>query len=434
MSSLALVPNPGPAIKITPLDFQGNLLNLLPESGGLAWVTGIVGAQTGAVGWGIFEQATFTGPERFSRAQKWWSNWCQSTGIAEAIAFTSFAFADEPGDSVVVIPEVTVANQDGQSFLIVVSDPESLDRKSAQALRLISDAQTRIAMNGASTYSQKTDSHANPPTWLAGTLPVELWQEIVDKAVVRIRAGELDKVVLARDLYAHHQNPIDVGKILLKLNERFPDCWTFSVAGLLGATPELLIKRSGSAVTSRVLAGTMRRSSDLHRDDALAAALLDSSKDQEEHEYAVASVRSALAPHCTDLKIPAEPKLLQLANVQHLATEVTGELADNVSALILAASLHPTAAVCGTPTERAASVIAELEGMARNRYAGPVGWLTGDGDGELGIALRCASIENDERTLLRLYAGCGIVFESTGELEVAESNAKFNAMREALSE
>jgi menaquinone-specific isochorismate synthase len=164
----------------------------------------------------------------------------------------------------------------------------------------------------------------------------------------------------------------------------------------------------------------------------LAAALLDSGKDQEEHEYAVSSVQSALAQHCTDLTVPDAPFILQLANVQHLATDITGELAETVSALVLAASLHPTAAVCGTPTERALGAIKELEVMDRGRYSGPVGWFTNNGDGEFGIALRCAYIEKENRTQLRLYAGCGIVAGSTSELEVAESNAKFNAMRSAL--
>ena len=176
----------------------------------------------------------------------------------------------------------------------------------------------------------------------------------------------------------------------------------------------------------------MRRSRDSDRDGQLAAELLGSDKDQEEHVYAVESVAAALATHCTDLKVPAQPFILRLANVQHLATDVTGELVDAAPALALAASLHPTAAVCGTPTERATQVIRELEGMDRGRYSAPVGWIAANGDGEFGIALRCALIENAERTKLRLFAGCGIVAGSTGESEVAESQAKFGAMKAAL--
>jgi menaquinone-specific isochorismate synthase len=254
----------------------------------------------------------------------------------------------------------------------------------------------------------------------------------VDSAVARINTGELDKVVLARDIVAQLDEPIHIGALLIRLNESFPECWTFCVDGLVGATPELLIRRDGEHVTSRVLAGTMRRSRDTDRDGQLAAELLDSDKDQEEHVYAVESVAAALATHCTDLNVPERPFILRLANVQHLATDVTGELVDAAPALALAASLHPTAAVCGTPTERATHVIKELEGMDRGRYSAPVGWLAANGNGEFGIALRCALVETEDRKTLRLFAGCGIVAGSTGESEVAESQAKFAAMKSAL--
>jgi menaquinone-specific isochorismate synthase len=176
----------------------------------------------------------------------------------------------------------------------------------------------------------------------------------------------------------------------------------------------------------------VHRSSDAGRDGALAMALLGSDKDQEEHSYAVESVAMALANHCTDLRVPARPFVLRLANVQHLATDVSGALVDSAPALALAASLHPTAAVCGTPTERAKQVIREIEGMDRGRYSGPVGWIDSTGDGEFGIALRCANLESP--TTLRLFAGCGIVAGSTSAAEVAESNAKLSAMRKALGD
>jgi menaquinone-specific isochorismate synthase len=270
------------------------------------------------------------------------------------------------------------------------------------------------------------------PQFKAGSRPVEEWQGAVDESIRRINNGELDKVVLARDIVATLSEPLDVGSLLRELNRTFPECWTFAVDGLVGATPELLIKREGNQVTSRVLAGTIRRSSDDVRNDELAAKLLGSNKDLEEHEYAVASVAAALATHCIDLDVPVKPFILQLANVQHLGTDVTGELVDGAPVLALAASLHPTAAVCGTPTERASALIKEIEGMDRWRYSAPVGWMNKSGDGEMGIALRCAAIENTARTQLRLFAGCGIVSGSTGEAEVAESKSKFSAMINAL--
>jgi menaquinone-specific isochorismate synthase len=146
----------------------------------------------------------------------------------------------------------------------------------------------------------------------------------------------------------------------------------------------------------------------------------------------VSSVAQALAAHCTDLDVPSHPELLQLANVQHLSTDIHGRLAGNVPVLSLIASLHPTAAVCGTPTERAANLIRTLEGMDRDRYAGPVGWMDANGDGEFGIALRCGQIDADDNRRIRLFAGCGIVAGSDPVTELAESNAKLEPMRYAL--
>jgi menaquinone-specific isochorismate synthase len=221
--------------------------------------------------------------------------------------------------------------------------------------------------------------------------------------------------------------------LLERLAGRYPGCWSFAVDGLIGATPEMLVRREKGLVTSRVLAGTIRRSGDDARDLALAASLARSSKDLEEHEYAVRSVADALAPHCTSMNVPESPFVLHLANVMHLATDVTGVLADDTSSLGLAAALHPSAAVCGTPTVVAAHLIDEIEGMDRGRYAGPVGWMDADGDGEWGIALRCAEVDPSDARKLRLFAGCGIVAGSEPADELAESSAKLLPMRGALT-
>jgi menaquinone-specific isochorismate synthase len=396
-----------------------NLLSLLPAEGGLAWVHGPATNQHGIVGWDEIARIEISGPERFSRAQRWWSQQCAISEGDKPIAFASFAFDKQPGTSVVVIPKVSVKRDELGTTLTITSDSPVTDLEISELIAKVS--RPHVLSRGL-----------NQVTWLDGSRLVAQWQAAVDVAVSRINLGELDKVVLARDIVAQLDEPLHIGSLLLRLNEAFPECWTFCVDGLVGATPELLIRRDGEHVTSRVLAGTMRRSRDSDRDGQLAAELLGSDKDQEEHVYAVESVAAALATHCTDLKVPAQPFILRLANVQHLATDVTGELVDAAPALALAASLHPTAAVCGTPTERATQVIRELEGMDRGRYSAPVGWLAANGDGEFGIALRCALIENAERTKLRLFAGCGIVAGSTGESEVAESQAKFGAMKAAL--
>jgi len=408
----------GRVVRTVTLDgIDEDLLGLLPAAGGHAWVRG----GGGFVGWGEAARFTVSGPERFSRAQRWWTGWCESAHVEDQVgirgsgpvAFASFTFDSGPQDSVVIVPSVVIGHRDGRTWL------------------------TTVELDGVAAVPV-VEPQRPPSTalhWSPGTRPVEHWAAAVAEAIGRITSGELDKVVLARDVVAELSAPLDLAALLARLAAAFPECWTFSVDGMLGATPELLVRRDGDHVTSRVLAGTVRRRGDDHVDAASAAALLDSDKDLEEHEYAVHSVAEALAAHCTDLDVPSTPHVLSLANVQHLATDVTGLLADGAPALALAASLHPTAAVCGTPPERAAAVIRELEGMDRGRYAGPVGWIDARGDGEFGIALRCAAVEDTARgqaTRLRLFAGCGIVAGSTPEGEIAESEAKLDAVRRAL--
>jgi menaquinone-specific isochorismate synthase len=219
---------------------------------------------------------------------------------------------------------------------------------------------------------------------------------------------------------------------LRKLARHYSMCWTFHVDGIFGATPEMLVRRERGLVTSRVLAGTIRRTGDEERDAALAGTLARSSKDLEEHEYAVRSVADALEPHCSSMNVPEVPFVLHLPNVMHLATDVAGVVHDaaTVSSLQLAEALHPSAAVGGTPTSSAVSLIAEIEGMARDRYAGPVGWMDAKGDGEWGIALRSALVQGNT---VRLFAGCGVVGSSDPEAELAESQAKFVPVRDALA-
>ena len=265
-----------------------------------------------------------------------------------------------------------------------------------------------------------------------GALNGEQWMAVVAEAVARIEAGSVEKVVLARDLVATAEEPIDVRWPLRQLAESYPMCWTFHVDGLFGATPEMLVRRERGLVTSRVLAGTIRRTGDDERDLALAATLARSSKDLEEHEYAVRSVADALDPHCSSMNVPEAPFVLHLPNVMHLATDVAGVVHDSatVSSLKLAESLHPSAAVGGTPTSRALALITEIEGMRRGRYAGPVGWIDANGDGEWGLALRSAEVHGHS---VRLFAGCGIVAGSDPEAELAESQAKLVPVRDSLT-
>lgn len=397
---------------------QRPLLDLLPATGGLAWVRD----GEGLVGWGEAARLVVRGRERFSRAQRWWSDTLRSaTTVDEAdlagsglVAFASFAF--EPGRSVVVVPHVVVGRQDGVTFVTVISRADEPEADPSLLLTVRDDAMPRGSI-----------------AWEEGTQPPNIWQRSVADAIERINRGEVDKVVLARDIVGISSQPLDARNILTWLSAHYPECWAFAVDGLLGATPELLVRRNGESVTSRVLAGTVRRGQDKTADLNLAEALMASDKERGEHEYAVSSVAQALAAHCLDLDVPDEPELLRLANVQHLATDIHGVLADAVPVLTLAASLHPTAAVCGTPTERAAALIRSLEGMDRGRYAGPVGWMDSSGDGEFGIALRCGEIDPDDHRRIRLFAGCGIVAGSDPASEYAETSAKLEPMRKALT-
>lgn len=403
-----------------PVDLLGTAWREAPS---VAWVRD--GA--GMVGFGIAARVQFRGAERFSRAQRWVTDWLaqaqihDSSGVPGAgpVAFASFTYDDEADGSVVVIPRTLVATRGGDSWR---TDVWSGD-----------DPPFVATPTGLGDLVNDSATFASPRArWEDDTASAARWTAAVTEAVKRIAAGELDKVVLAREIRAHFDDPVELATVLNRLGERYPACWTFHIEGLVGATPELLVRRSRDHVMSRVLAGTVAASTSTSTDARAAAELQASSKNLDEHEYAVRSVAHALAIHCTDLSVPDEPSVLRLANVQHLATDVTGNLADDASALALAASLHPTAAICGTPTERAMSVIRELEDMDRGRYSGPVGWFDANGDGEFAIALRCAQFDADLRRA-RLFAGCGLVADSDAAAELAESQVKLAAMRAALS-
>jgi menaquinone-specific isochorismate synthase len=398
------------------LDDPGPLLDLLPPGDSVAWLR----RGEGLVGWGVAAVIRTSGIERFARARDWWVSQARAAVVRDEVGrpgtglvcFGSFAFADDPGDSVLVVPEVVVGRRGDTTWVTTIS------RAGITASPAVEPAESPAAPEGI--------------TFVDGALSGTEWEGVVAEAVRRITDGGLEKVVLARDLVASADAEIDVRWPLQRLAEQYPMTWTFHVDGLFGATPEMLVRRERGLVTSRVLAGTIRRTGDDDRDLKLAATLARSSKDLEEHEYAVRSVAEALEPHCTSMNVPEAPFVLHLPNVMHLATDVAGVVHDDDSAtsLDLAAALHPSAAVGGTPTEVAKSVIAEIEGMDRGRYAGPVGWMDASGDGEWGIALRSAEIEG--RTV-RLFAGCGVVASSDPEAELAEAQAKFVPVRDAIS-
>ncbi|MGZ4438703.1 MAG: isochorismate synthase [Nocardioidaceae bacterium] len=405
-------------VRTTTVEDPGPLLALLPDDDAVAWVR----RGEGLVGWGVAATVRTQGAARFADARAWWTEHTRTAVVRDEVAqpgsglvcFGSFGFADTPGDSVLVVPQVVVGHR-GETWWV-----------------------TTIGV-GAIAPAPVVRPHAEPrpPANIAfadGARSGAEWETVVAEAVRRISAGGLEKVVLARDLLATAEEDVDVRWPLSRLAESYPMCWTFHVDGLFGATPEMLVRRERGLVTSRVLAGTIRRTGDDARDLALAATLARSSKDLEEHEYAVRSVADALAPYCDSMNVPEAPFVLHLPNVMHLATDVAGVVHDTadeaVTSLELAEALHPSAAVGGTPTTTATALITEIEGMDRGRYAGPVGWMDATGDGEWGIALRSAEVSG---STVRLFAGCGIVADSDPASELAEAQAKFVPVRDALA-
>ena len=379
-----------------------------------SWIRG----SDGFIAFGSYKTHRVSGKKRFADASSWWKNELSQLEIKNNvhgvgtghILFASFAFAEEE-PSVLTIPEIVVAQKNGKSWITWIGNGQP---------ELVSQIIDQVGLN---------------LTWSQGALSDEEWRSAVNASVTKIKEGELEKVVLARDLIAHADKEINPAALIQSLETEYPSTWLFLVDNLIGATPELLVRLSKSLVTSRVLAGTIRRTGDEERDFALAGSLAKSSKDLEEHEYAVRSVAEALEPFASSTNVPDAPFVLHLPNVMHLATDVTGVINDSatkVDIFKLISALHPSAAVCGTPTDVARDVITELESMNRARYAGPVGWIDAHGDGEMGIALRCGQIAEDRRSI-RLFAGCGIVAGSSAEQELAESQAKLLPMRSALT-
>lgn len=387
-----------------------DLAGLLPREDMVAWLR----RGEGMIGGGVAARAEF---DSLAEAAAWWREFGAGvrhrSDLGEAsgsgpLAFGSFVFDPRNSSyrSVLVVPSWIIGRRQGECWLTTLGDGEP-PRRGEPAVS-----------PGPLTYSD-------------GAMSGPAWESVVSEAVRRIRGGALDKVVLARDLIAEADHLIDPRWPVTRLAAAYERCWTYHVDGLVGASPEMLVRTEGGLVTSRVLAGTIQRRGDAEADLALAAGLSRSSKDLTEHEYAVSSVARALAPYCSGMNVPDAPYVLDLPNVFHLATDVTAVARPDTTSLALAAALHPTAAVCGTPTEAARRTIAELEWIDRGRYSGPVGWMDLRGDGEWAIALRCGRVTGNRA---HLFAGCGIVADSDPQAELAESVAKLVPMRDALED
>jgi menaquinone-specific isochorismate synthase len=412
-----------------PIADPGDLVGLLP-SHAVTWIRNL----DGMIGIGSAAAC-----DR-SDAQEWWSGFTaeldhhQDAGSAGGspafgegpLAFVSLPF--DPGNTAarpsLLVPQAIIGRRKGRSWITLVGEGRELDQ-----VRSVEDVYGWLGI------PDPRREHAPRAPQVTESTPVGLdgpaWRDAVGEAVARI-GDDLSKVVLARAVRLRTAADIDVRWLLGRLAEQYPTCWTYHNNGLVGASPEMLVRREHGLVTSRVLAGTIRRDGSEELDLKLAHALARSSKNLAEHELAVDSVAAALAPFASGMNVPERPFVLELPNVLHLASDVTAVVHQQVSALQVAAALHPSAAVCGTPTDLARATIAELEKLDRGRYSGPVGWIDADGDGEFAIALRCGQIDAADPTTITIYAGCGIVAESDPDEEYAETTAKLLPMREAL--
>lgn len=330
------------------------------------------------------------------------------------VAFGAFAFDEaSAAPSTLIVPSTVVGRRDGRCWITRIS---RLDGAAPEASPRPYGAQWSAALG-------------------PGAMNAEAHGSAVRAALDAIAAGEVGKVVIARDIAGTVPAGADLRRLVRELAHDYPDTWAFAVDGIIGASPETLVTVSGGSVTARVLAGTSPRGADADEDTQLSAHLASSAKDRDEHGYAVRSVLDALRPHTSTVSAADEPFILRLPNLWHLATDVSGTLSNGSTALDLVRALHPTAAVAGTPTDAAIEVIRRIEPFDRGRYAGPVGWIDGNGDGEWAIALRCAQfgpVQGETRTVTA-HAGGGIVNGSAPEAELLETRVKFRPIVDALA-
>jgi menaquinone-specific isochorismate synthase len=390
-----------------PEALRGLLVEQLPET-----PTAFIRNGGGIIGFGEAVRLTATGTKRIASLAAQWRELVATASVEDSVnlpgtglvAFGSIAFADSSSsESVLIVPKAIIGSRDGRSWLTTVNGSE---------------------------WPTKVPYRVNEPLVMrSGTQSREGFEASVQRAIDAIEKGEAKKVVLARDLTIATPEDFDIRPVLAKLAEKYPSCWVYSVDGTFGASPELLVRVAHGQVSARVLAGTAGRGTDPAVDQAIAAALAGSSKNLAEHTFAVDSLVQALEPFCEQVDADSEPFSLALPNVWHLASDVHGVLKQDSSVLDVAEALHPTAAVAGTPRAAAQRLIEQLEPFDRGRYAGPVGWIGADGDGEWAIALRGGQLGSDQITA---YAGCGIVAESEPSAELAETDLKFQPIIGAL--
>ncbi|TLP80064.1 isochorismate synthase [Nesterenkonia sphaerica] len=418
------------------VDLPGGLVGLLPHlrpSG--TWIR----EREGLIGLGVAASTTAAGPGRFRDLADYWESVPHSPatpGSSGPVALVSITFSeDSEALSRLLIPEVLIRSEAGRtSVLITTAHPESPEQVLARHGLRINDRRL-LQPTGASAGGDMPECRLQP-----GVQSERQYLSAIAAGLTAVHEGTVDKLVLARDLLLGTQSPLHTGSLLARLASEYPQTWTYCVGGtggtaetVLGATPEMLVRLRGTRLSSRVLAGTIGRTQH-------TADLVRDAKQHREHGLAVTSLLEQLRPVTGTLQSPSKPSVLELPNVYHLASDISGELSADAagrypSPLQVAEAAHPTAAVCGTPTTTAAGLIAQLEGMDRGPYAGPVGWLDAAGNADFGIALRGGVVsENAEAGggTVRIFAGCGVVAGSEPEAELAETRVKLKPMLWAL--
>ena len=386
------------------------------------------------------------GEHRFETVAKRWSA-VAAAALADApdapagsglLALGGFSFAPDGGGSPrwdgfapasLVVPELSLARSGDRVALTVNVEVAPDD--------VASDLEARVAARLSELRTAALPMLDPAPAGeykVLSPMPPSHYEEAVARAVQRIRAGELEKIVLAREVEVHAPLDHDIGAVLGLLREAFPSCYVFAVGrgdgAFIAASPELLVRRDGQRASTVALAGSSRRSADPAVDEHLGEQLLQSDKDREENEIVMRRIARALRPHSVWVTAAPEPSLVRVANIIHLGTPIRAQLAAPLSAIDLAGVLHPTPAVGGEPLEVAAPLIPALEGLDRGWYAGGVGWTDATGDGEFCVALRCALVRG---RVAHLYAGGGIVRDSDPVAELAETEVKLGALLPVLA-